>query len=422
MLKLANSAVRYVVGAEGRLSAITIDTERVLGPLQKNWQVLSQGGDNLRGFMNGAEDKLKVLGLRYIRVDHIYDEFEVVSREGGKVVYSWSKLDSLVNQITGVGAKPFFSLSYMPPSIASGGDIFSEPSDWNEWSELVQKTIEHYSGDLGIEDVYYEVWNEPDLFGKWKIGGKKDYRTLYSFAVQGASSAKNVKPFKIGGTATTELYKDWMDGFFSYVLQNRLRLDFFSWHRYDLDLQKYADDVKSTEAWIDRYPFFIQTERIVSEIGPNSEMGRENDTKVGAAHLVAVAREFMPKVKYGFNFAITGNWGIINKPRYEAISYLSKLGDYRLPVSGEGTWVRAIAAKSGEKYQAVLVNYDAKNVHNEVVPVTFLNLKNTNYRFSIEMLGGAKQTSSVATSGAIWQTSIPMPPNSVAFLEMESEQ
>lgn len=421
LLKLANSAARFIVGAEGRLAAITVDTERVLGPLQKNWQALAQGGDNLRGFMNGSEDKLRDLDLEYIRIDHIYDEFNVVSKTGGSITYDWSNLDSLINQIISVGAKPFFSLSYMPKDLASGGDMLSEPADWNDWSSLVQKTIEHYSGDLGIEDVYYEVWNEPDLFGKWKMGGKKDYRVLYSYAVKGAMNATGVKNFKIGGAATTGLYKNWIDAFFPYIMQNKLRLDFFSWHRYDLNLQKYVDDVKNTGVWMDKYPFFVQTERIISELGPNSEKGAENDTNVGAAHLVAVARELMPKVKYGFNFAVAGNWGIIGKPRYDAMNYLTKLGDYRLPVSGEGTWVKAIAAKDGDKYQVVLVNYDAKNVHSEVVPVTFVNLNNVKYKLSVEMLGGTKQIKDVATSEAIWQTSIPLSANSVAFLEMEPD-
>lgn len=421
LLKLANSAARIIVGAEGRLAAITVDTERVLGPLPKNWQALAQGGDNLRGFMNGSEDKLKALDLEYVRIDHIYDEFGVVSKTGETVSYDWSNLDSLINQITAVGAKPFFSLSYMPTDLASGGDILAESVNWNDWSNLVQKTIEHYSGDLGIEDVYYEVWNEPDLFGGWKIGGKKDYRVLYSYAVKGAAGAVGVKNFKIGGVATTGLYKNWIDAFFPYIMQNKLRLDFFSWHRYDVDLQKYIDDIKNTDMWMDKYPFFVQTERIISEIGPSSEKGGMNDTNLGAAHLVAVARELMPKVKLGFNFAISGNWGIIGKPRYDALRYLSRLGNFRLPVSGEGTWVKAIAAKEGDKYQTVLVNYDAKNVHSEVVPVTFLNLKNIKYRLSIEVLGGSKQIQEVATSEAIWQTTIPLAANSIAFLEIEPD-
>lgn len=419
MLKLTNSVVKYIVGAEGRLSAITVNTERPLGPLAKNWQALAQGGDNLKGFLTGNEEELKKTNVEYIRIDHIYDEFGVVNRDGGKIVYDWSSLDNLVKQIMAVGAKPFFSLSYMPAVIATGGDILSEPSNWNEWSDVVQKTIEHYSGTLGLAGVYYEVWNEPDLFGKWKMGGKKDYKNLYLHAAAGAARAKEVREFKFGGVATTGLYKNWIDNFFPFVMQNKLRLDFFSWHRYDLDVEKYAKDVEDTEVWMEKYPYFVQTEKIVSEMGPSSEAGGENNNNVGAAHLVAVARELMPKVKYGFNFAVSGNWGIIGKPRYEALTLLSKMGGSRLPVGGEGTWVKAIGATDGQKFQVLLVNYDPKGTHNEVVPVTFVNLKDVKYNLTVQMLGDMKYTNEVATSEAMWQTRVPMAANSVALVEME---
>jgi len=60
----------------------------------------------------------------------------------------------------------------MPGVIAKDGNIINPPNDWNEWTLVVQKTIEHYSGknDRNMNGVYYEVWNEPDLaqFGGWK--------------------------------------------------------------------------------------------------------------------------------------------------------------------------------------------------------------------------------------------------------------
>ncbi len=60
----------------------------------------------------------------------------------------------------------------MPPAIAQS-DIVSEPKRYEDWQIVVQHLIQHISGTRGISDVYYEVWNEPDLFGHWKYGGKK---------------------------------------------------------------------------------------------------------------------------------------------------------------------------------------------------------------------------------------------------------
>jgi hypothetical protein len=99
--------------------------------------------------------------------------------------------------------------------------------------------------------------------------------------------------------------------------------------------------------------------------------------------------------------------------------FLSRLGRNRLSVSGEGTSVKAIGAKNESKYQVLLVNYDAKGAHNEVVPVSFLGLNNKVFDLTIEMTGGVKRTIEVATSEAILQTSVPMPANSVALVELQ---
>jgi hypothetical protein len=419
LLRLTNLVVRYVVGAEGRLAAIAVETDRPLGPLPAVWQGLAQGGDNLKGFLGGIEEKISTIKPAYIRIDHVYDEFSVVGRDNNGLTFDWAELDKTVNKILEVGALPFFSLSYMPAAISSSEDILAEPKNWDEWAMVVKKTIEHYSGDLGLENVYYEVWNEPDLFGKWSIEGKKDYRKLYLSAATGAQQASGVKPFKIGGPATTGLYKGWVDNFFPYILKDKVRLDFYSWHRYDLDLNKYIEDVENVDKWIEAYPYLSHTEKVISEMGPTSELGRENDTQIGAAHLVATARELMYKVRYGFNFAVSGNWGIMGKPRYEALKLLSKLGETRLSITGEGSWVRAIGAKDGNKYQVLLVNYDPKEVHSEVVPVSFLGLQQRNYWLRKEILDGGKSETEVATSEAILQTSIPMTANTVVLVELE---
>ena len=113
------------------------------------------------------------------------------------------------------------------PLAISKGDIVDEPKDWNEWALTVQRTIEYYSGEKGIANVYYEVWNEPDLFGKWTMGGNKDYKKLYLYASRGAQAAQVSQTFKFGGPATTGLYKNWLDRFFPFILENQLRLDFF---------------------------------------------------------------------------------------------------------------------------------------------------------------------------------------------------
>ncbi len=424
-LRGVNYVQRALVGAEGRLAAIAVETDHPLGPLPQPWRALAQGGEAESTFLDTDSDKIKALGPKYIRIDHMYDGFNVI---GQNLELNWTELDKLVDKITATGALPFFSLGYMPATIASG-DLVSEPKNWSDWQTVVQKTVEHYSGEKGLDNVYYEVWNEPDLFGKWTMGGKKDYKQLYLYSARGASNARGVKPFKLGGPATTGLYKNWLDNFLPYVLENNLRLDFISWHRYDLDIEKYTEDVASVDTWLDKHPYYANVEKIVSEMGPASDKENVNNSMMGAAHLIASAREFLFKIKYGFNFSVKdgpGNdngWGIISstgqtKPRYQALQMLSRLGDSRLAVTGEGSWVRAIAAQSNDSYQVVVVNYDPKNSHSEAVPVSFINLTPGKFILQQTRLGGTTSKTEVATTEAILQQQIPLTPNSAVFLEL----
>jgi len=250
------------------------------------------------------------------------------------------------------------------------------------------------------------------------MGGKKDYRTLYAYAARGAARARVTQAFKLGGPATTGLYKNWLDKFFPFILENKLRLDFFSWHRYDSNIEKYQEDVASVDQWIESHPYFASVEKVISEFGPDSEKGGQNDTRVGAAHLLAVARELLFKIKYGFSFSVTGQWGIIGKPRYEALRLLTALGNQRLAVTGDGTWVKAFGAKKGESYQVLVVNYDPRGSHSEVVPVTFTNLEARNFVLKqTNLLGGTQQTE-IATDEAMLQRQVPLTANSAVLLEL----
>jgi hypothetical protein len=126
---------RALVGAEGRLAAIAIETDHPLGPLPQPWRALAQGGEAESTFLDTDSDKIKALGIKYIRIDHMYDGFNVI---GENLQLNWTELDKLVDKITATGALPFFSLGYMPATIASG-DLVSEPRNWSDWQTVVQK-------------------------------------------------------------------------------------------------------------------------------------------------------------------------------------------------------------------------------------------------------------------------------------------
>ena len=232
-LQLASQAWRILTGASYKPAAIVVDVSRGQGGLREIWHGVGQGFEKPEGADLRLDQVAPILaraGVKYVRIDHIYDGYETVSRADGRLVYNWTKLDAIVSDIIAAGATPYFSLSYMPSAI-SRGDILDLPTEWGEWGQVVAATVAHYSRDYwgGLVNVIYEVWNEPDLFGGFKMYGDKNYTTMYTVAANSAAGVKGARAFKIGGPATTGFYPAWVDGFYK-KLDSQVRIDFFSWH------------------------------------------------------------------------------------------------------------------------------------------------------------------------------------------------
>lgn len=440
---------QYFSKATAVKANLVIDTTKTIGAVPDRWLALAQGGEEKGVRMLGnVVPEISALLPKYIRIDHIYDYYDVVTKDGnGSLNFNWGDLDRTVCDIYGAGAKPFFALGYMPPALSRDGSLISAPGNWQEWSLVVQKTVERYSSrstricnqpyDELRNDVYYEVWNEPDLesFGKWSLyGGDKDYKQLYYYSAMGAGQAQDVNNFFIGGPATTALYKNWVQVFLDYISQNNLRLDFISWHHYSKKTDDFTDDIANLNSWLSssEYYRFQTLPKIISEWGYDSEPNPIADTNVGAAHTIAAIRNFVRhNFGMGFLFDIKDGpaprWGILGydgakKPRYHALKLLSLLEGNRLNVEGEGTNVSALASTSTNKTTVVLVNYDQDNQNTELVPITFTNLTNGTYALTFTYLEGTTTTiKNIIVDGGELQKSILMPANTVVAVELRRE-
>lgn len=425
---------------------LIIDAKEFIGPLQHNWQALAQGGEESNGLMlDNVALTVAELKPRYIRIDHIYDFYNVVSRAPNRsIVLDFVNLDRIVCDIYRTGAKPFFVLGYMPPTLSGNDNLISAPKNWQEWAFVVQKTVERYSGTktqlcggitpYQLTDVYYEVWNEPDLegFGKWSIyGGAKDYRALYYYAVKGAQAAQNVYRFSIGGPATTRPYQNWFKGFLTYVKTQNLRVDFLSWHHYSKSTQDFFQEVSNVHQWL-KDPLIADFQNlplVISEWGYDSNPNPIADTNVGAAHTVATIRNLVDqKVELAFAFEIKDglnpSWGIFTyegqpKPRFYALNLLNNLSRHRLAVSGEGTYVKALASYGlQDRLNLIIVNYDPDNHNTELVPLTVYNVKNGRYRLIQRDLTNQQLTTDFEVNTGQIQRNFLMPANQVLSLEI----
>jgi len=421
---------------------IVIKTQNILGPLPRPWRNLAQGGESHNWQITPIQNQVAALNPDYIRLDHIYDFYDIVSGTPGNLSFDFTKFDQVLDQISAVGAKPFISLSYMPPVI-SDGDIVGQPSSYHDWSVVVQKTIEHVSGTRNTPDVYYEVWNEPDLFGNWKYYGSKNYLELYRAAATGASRARVNQTFKLGGPANTAPYKNWFEALAEFTHENNLRFDFYSWHRYTTNIGQYVIDMKEIKGWLSKYPMYESTlELIVTEWGHDSEIHIGYDGSYSAAHTVAGAINMIGTVERAFVFEIQdgkdpagqefwGRWGLITAPgtsqktksRYHGLKMLDSLPNQRVQLTGNGTVVSGLASQNEEGVlHVVLANFEAQAKTYETVPVTFDQIEPGNYSLQLRYLSGRTLTQNLATSAGILQTTVSLQPNDVVKLEFKQNK
>lgn len=436
---------QYLTKASSQKANIVVDVKKYAGFLPNNWKALAQGGEE-KGvrMLQDVIPEIAALYPRYIRIDHIYDYYNVVSRDSNnQLIFNWQELDNTICDIYHTGAKPFLVLGYMPETLSGDNSLISKPKDWNEWKLLVQKTIERYSGkstilcgnitNYWLTDIYYEVWNEPDLetFGKWSIhGGDKDYRLMYFYSSLAAQEAQDVNHFLIGGPATTAPYKNWMQKLFDYILENNLRIDFISWHHYSTNSNDYYEDVDKVNSWLEPedYTKFRALRKIISEWGYDSNPNSVSETNIGAAHVISSIRNLIEQqLEMAFAFEIkdglSPRWGLlshekIKKPRYFALDLLNSLSGYRLQVDGEGTYIQAIASINGNKIALILVNYDKEARNTELVPIKFNNLDNGRYNLSIKNIKGLGSNTKIDVSTNQYSQNIIMPPNEIVALEL----
>ncbi len=424
---LVQQVVRYFSGAAGQSANLTIDMTTDYGASADAWRNLAQGGEEKGRMLLPVTAQVKALRPEYIRIDHVFDYYDA------------GALDNIIRDITATGAKPFIALSYMPPAISKSGAVDDVPRNWADWETGVQTLIQHVSGKggLGISGVYYEVWNEPDLFGNFKINGGKSYLDLYLHSAIGASRAGGTLPFKFGGPATTGYYPNWMNGLLAFASKNNLRLDFLSWHKYGKSLTDYENDVANARSLLENYNL-AGREMIITEIGPNGANDPAYDNSFGAIHLLATSVILQNEVTKTFTFEVKdgpgdkqywGRWGLftnekfglpVEKPRGRAISFLNGLiGGTKINVFGQGSWVRAMGKKLSPTMARILVvNYDPAGVHNENVPITLANLTSPNFTIKRTDFLGGSTLQEVSTTSAEWKTTAYFKPNSAAIFEV----
>ena len=305
-LVLFGSAVllgAVAVAAEPAAEAtVIVDPAAELGPVKPmnavngGPTVAKPGGDQKRG---NFED-YRALRIPFARthdcvncvsggahacdISAIFPDFD--ADENDPKNYDFVFTDHYLDNLRRAGTEVFFRLGQ---TIEHGPKKYGTlpPKDYAKWARICEHVIRHYnegwgwgvdtayttcniawSNQFGI--AYWEIWNEPDLDPSDEALPKNPRcwgGTVTNFFQFYATAAKHLKgrfpDLRIGGPALCG-DEAWANRFVAYCRDNKVPLDFFSWHIYSRTPGPVAEKAVRIRKMLDCHGFG-ETESILNE-------------------------------------------------------------------------------------------------------------------------------------------------------------
>ncbi len=189
------------------------------------------------------KDVVQNLGFKYIRFHGIFDENIGIYTEDeqGHARYNFIQSDMIYDFLLENGIRPCVEFGYMPEDLKSAEKYHfrwryrvnvSPPKDYKKWYDLIHAFVSHYVERYGLEEVrswYFEVWNEYDLPQFWS-GTSAEYLRLYESTALAVKAVD--KNLRVGGPAVTSNGDSNARHFLSFVKDNDIPIDFYSYHAY----------------------------------------------------------------------------------------------------------------------------------------------------------------------------------------------
>ncbi|MBL7081700.1 MAG: hypothetical protein ISS44_03945 [Candidatus Omnitrophica bacterium] len=223
---------------------------------------------------------------------------------------------TVIKNINAAGGTTLLNLYGMPPGLGKVLDKKSSPWDIKAFKELVKDIIRYFSCVKGY-DIWYEVWNAPDL-DDFFLGQKKEYLNIYQAAAESVKELEGEikRNIPIGGPGVTWWFQN-LEGntivypersliyeLIHFCSQRRLPLDFISWHAYTSDpfaesevtrYRKIAPEL--IRKWFSYFGLDPTTPLIISEwnydAGLNFELKRGWESYVAASSIPSRIRNML---------------------------------------------------------------------------------------------------------------------------------
>ncbi|HET6985837.1 MAG TPA: xylan 1,4-beta-xylosidase [Kribbella sp.] len=319
------------------------------------------------------------IGVRTVRAHAIFhDDTRVYAEVDGEPSYDFEVVDAIYDKLLAIGLRPVVELGFMPRDLASDpsktvfayGAIISPPKSYGRWHDLVRALVQHLVERYGLDEVLtwdFEVWNEANLEVFWS-GTKAEWLHLYDVT---AAAVKSVdERLAIGGPSSAAA--GWVDDLLAHAAAEGTPVDFVSTHTYgsppldvraSLERHGFGDArILWTEWGVTPTHFNPINDSVFSGVfllrGMRSAAGRVDALAywVASDHFEELGRP--PRLLHGgFGLQTVGG---LAKPRYHAMTMLSRLGPVELPVSvsgdGGGSLIEAWASRDRDRIAVLLWN------------------------------------------------------------------
>jgi len=217
-------------------------------------------------------------GEHIVDITQIFPDFSKDPEDPAS--YDFTLTDRYVKFIQEMGTEVFYRLGQTIEHNPKKYGIWV-PKDFNKWASIAEHIIRHYNNGWadgyhwGIK--YWEIWNEPNLDWydeRWKTdprcwaGSPEQFFDFYEVS---SKYLKKMHPeLKIGGPAFAgspiqqpEVPK-WYEIFVEEMAKRKAPLDFFSWHLYNTNVEKFAKQTRDVRNILDKHGF-TATESILNE-------------------------------------------------------------------------------------------------------------------------------------------------------------
>ena len=227
----------------------------------------------------------------FIDIHCIFPDFD--KDENDPKSYNFVFTDEYLKAMKAAGTEPFYRLGATIEHQPIKRYIFP-PKDYEKWARVCSHIIAHYNEGwangfrMGIR--YWEIWNEPDIPQCWQ-GTQDEIFELYKVA--SVLLKKEHPEIKIGGLAITSSYSNMFEPFIKYVSENKLPIDFVSWHWYGNDPREFKKSILKAREIMDAHGLYA-VESICNEW--NYVCGWDDMEPAYALHKTAFGAAFMASV------------------------------------------------------------------------------------------------------------------------------